>query len=136
MLIGIAVIMINSGIKKATKLQVLLCILVFIINGMTSIVSKVHQINIQLDPVNTQSFAFLTCLTKVLLCGLIYLIVPKDRCKQKKHYQFKISGSLNPLIFYSFSLSKRCSYSYISDSLALRTCSLPQSGQRSGSLSD
>lgn len=43
---------------------------------------------------------------------------------------------MNPLIFYSFSLSKRCSYSYISDSLALRTCNLPQSGQRSGNLSD
>lgn len=88
-LIGIAVIMINSSTQKTDKRRLVLCVLTFVINGATSIIAKTHQINTQFNPVDTQSFAFLMCFMRVILCGLLLLFVTPQTHKQSKSFSIK-----------------------------------------------
>lgn len=74
-LITVAVVLSNSGVKKPSKMHILLCILVFCINGFVSIVSKIHQIETDLNSVNPTEFVFLTGAIKAVMCLPIYFIL-------------------------------------------------------------
>lgn len=64
----------QTKVKFSTKL-ISLCVAVFILNGFSSIISKIHQINIAFSPVSSVSFVMYSTLLKsflsatVLFCG-------------------------------------------------------------------
>ena len=68
-----AVVMSNTDIKKTSKKQILLCVLVFFLNGMVSIVSKLHQVETVYKTVDSASFAFWTSIIKFIICMPIYI---------------------------------------------------------------
>lgn len=83
-LITVAIVLSNKVIKVNIKEQIFLLILVFLINGMTSIVSKIHQIDIAHNPIDSNSFAFWVCVTKVVICSIIYAFMkPKGENNEK-----------------------------------------------------
>ena len=59
----------DSGKKKGKKLFYLLCILVFILNGATSIVSKMHQTDLGYKTVSENEFVALNNAAKALMFG-------------------------------------------------------------------
>jgi len=72
-----AVILSNTGIKKPSKIQVVLCSLIFFLNGFVSIVSKIHQVEQVFNTVESDSFVFLTSLIKAVALFPVYLILKK-----------------------------------------------------------
>lgn len=72
-----AVVMSNADIKKTSQKQILLCVFVFFLNGMVSIVSKIHQIETVYKTVDSASFAFWTSAIKLIICVPIYMFVKK-----------------------------------------------------------
>lgn len=82
--IGLVVIM--SGVvlsnlksKSSTSATVLiLCLIVFILNGFVSITSKLHQSSTTFPTVNTNEFVILTGLVKFIVAGFLFLISKKD----------------------------------------------------------
>jgi drug/metabolite transporter (DMT)-like permease len=78
----------DRGRKKASKLFFALCIVVFCLNGMTSITSKIHQLDANAHiAVNPQTFVMLTAVIRVVFFSLVYLVIrlrdgkrpPQDR---------------------------------------------------------
>lgn len=78
-LIVAAVIISNTGAMKPTKKQLIMCCAVFLLNGLMSVSSKLHQSEIaaHLDPVNSESLIILMAAVKVVLCFPIALILMK-----------------------------------------------------------
>ncbi len=74
-LLVIAVALSNLGKSRITAWQILMCVSVFFINGMTSIVSKLHQIEVTLPTVDAMTFVMLTGVTKFVIAGAAYLAV-------------------------------------------------------------
>ena len=64
--------------KKGSKFFYLLCCMVFVLNGMTSIVSKSHQISTQYSTVSANEFVFLKNIMRFLLFGAM---LPFIKCK-------------------------------------------------------
>lgn len=67
------VLLSNSSSEKLNKKQILMCCAVFVINGFVSITLKMHQVNTELEAVNTTEFVVLQGLFKLLLAGAMYL---------------------------------------------------------------
>lgn len=78
-LIVAAVIISNTGAMKPTKKQLIMCCAVFLLNGLMSVSSKLHQSEIaaHLDPVNSESLIILMAAVKVVLCFPIALTLMK-----------------------------------------------------------
>lgn len=91
LLIIFAVILSNFSKEKIDKKQILMCILVFVINGFTSVVSKVHQIEIGYETVSTNDFVILVGVMKLLVAGIAYLAV---RVKSNRASMEKKSNKL------------------------------------------
>ncbi len=85
-LIVAAVVISNTGALKPTKGQILMCIAVFLLNGLMSVTSKVHQADISahLSPVNSESFILIMSVVKILLCFPIALTLTKKDNKTIK----------------------------------------------------
>lgn len=86
-IVGLAVIIAavafsNSGTKKPTKLQIVLCVAVFVLNGMVSIISKAHQVDTLHTPVNTTEFVMLSGIAKFIMSSTA-LIFTKLKTKDK-----------------------------------------------------
>ncbi len=80
----LAILITNRGKITTTKKQLLLCTLVFIMNGLVSIISKLHQINTVFDVVNTTEFVMFTGVGKFAF-GLIFLcFLPKGETQLPK----------------------------------------------------
>ncbi len=77
LLITASVILSNTGIKKPSKTQILLCVLIFFLNGCVSIVSKLHQVEAVFKTVDSDSFVFLTSAIKALISLPIFLVLKK-----------------------------------------------------------
>lgn len=76
----VAIIMQSDGDcenKKNSNLFYILCVAVFILNGGTSIVSKIHQINTQYAAVSTNGFVLLKNIMMFLLYGAMIPFVVK-----------------------------------------------------------
>lgn len=83
-----AIILSNLGRSMPTKKQIILCILVFVLNGFVSIVSKIHQIDTTHGAVNSTEFVMLTGVWKFILCGILLPFFRKT-----KNEDFKLRGS-------------------------------------------
>lgn len=72
----------KNGDKQGGK-YILFCILIFLINGCNSIVNKAHQSSV--NHVNEPSFIVLSCITTMLISGVILtVIVLKNKENVKK----------------------------------------------------
>ena len=78
----VAIIMQNDGEKKKGKaLFYILCVSVFILNGLTSVASKVHQIYPQFDTVSNNGFVLLKNLMRFLMFGAMIPFVRKKETR-------------------------------------------------------
>lgn len=112
-LIAVSIAIMNTGSAKPSKKQILLCLLVFVLNGFTSIIAKVHQVNTDYRIIRSESFAFWTNFLKALVCVPFYLRLRK-KASAKIHlepavlaavcfagiassisYVFQLSGAVN-----------------------------------------
>ena len=83
MIIGAIVLSNWSGKKEKTKISTLLaCVAVFFLNGGTSVVSKLHQIETNEPTVSTTEFIILSGLCKFVLAGGCWLILRTTRGKR------------------------------------------------------
>lgn len=81
--VGIAVItaalvIMNAQNGKKQGREIFLCIAVFVLNGLVSITSKVHQIDVR--AINTNDFIFWSSLIRALVCLPLFLVF-KNKCK-------------------------------------------------------
>ncbi len=77
--IGLAAIIVaiaisNMGKEKPDIKQLIFCIVVFMLNGISSVTSKVHQISAVSEVVTSTDFAFIVMLFKAIICMLIMLV--------------------------------------------------------------
>ena len=79
--------------KKANSLFYILCIAVFVLNGGTSIVSKVHQIGYGFETVSSNEFIFLRNISRFVMFGLMIPFV-----KKRKKSIFKMKPMMYVLI--------------------------------------
>lgn len=96
-----AVMLYNFKKGKTAKSQLLLCIAVFMLNGMVSIISKYHQINLIYEAVDSAGFVMYSGLAKCIL-SLILLLFYKDKnayTKIKQKFAFKKSLGFYITIF-------------------------------------
>lgn len=81
LLILLAVILSNrsgSGQSLQKKLY-LLCVAIFLLNGMVSIISKCHQIDTTHNAIDSTAFVALTGLTRFAVCSLTLLLTKPNR---------------------------------------------------------
>ena len=84
-----AVMLYDFKKTKTTNSQLLLCIAVFILNGMVSIISKYHQINITYEAVDSAGFVMYSGLAKCLLSTILLLFYKGEDAKFKQKFSFK-----------------------------------------------
>ncbi len=73
-----AVVFSNSGTKKPTATQLTLCVAVFLLNGMVSIISKAHQIDTLHAPVSSTEFVMLSGIAKFIMSSIALIFA---KCK-------------------------------------------------------
>ena len=73
-----AVFLSNGEWKKVDRQMILLCVAVFVLNGVVSIVSKCHQIEEIYETVSSAQFVMLTGFAKFVLCAVALLFVRKE----------------------------------------------------------
>ena len=76
LLIG-SVVICNLSKDKANLKQLLMCAIVFVLNGLVSIVSKMHQIEVNYITVSASQFVMLTGIFKAVLSFLASLFIQK-----------------------------------------------------------
>ena len=67
----------NFDSNKTDKKQIIMCIAVFFLNGASSVISKMHQINPVSEVVTSPDFAFLVMTLKSVACSVILFIIRK-----------------------------------------------------------
>ena len=82
LLILLGVVFSNSKSHKITKSQLLMYISVFFLNGFSSIISKMHQINTDFKTVDALDFVILGGIVKFIIAGFLMLIL-KDKSTSK-----------------------------------------------------
>lgn len=81
-----AIVVANFKKGKMDKEMIFLCITVFLLNGICSVIAKTHQISFASEIVSSSDFAFLVMITKTvggLLCLLVYQQVKKGSALPK-----------------------------------------------------
>ena len=73
----------NSGEGKPDKKQLMLCLAVFILNGVSSVTSKVHQISPASETVTSPDFAFIVMMFKAIICSVVLLVSRKRMTTNK-----------------------------------------------------
>lgn len=92
-----AITAVNFTKGKTDKEQIFLCIAVFLINGASSVISKVHQISPASEMVSSSDFVFLVmAVSSIIGMGAMLLVKEKKESKKVK------SGSLKFLILLIF----------------------------------
>lgn len=96
----------NIEQTKQPKLYYILCILIFFINGSTSIVSKVHSINVEAIP--AANFVVYVNLWQAVINGVIYVIFtainkkidkPTDKTAVQKAFSHKTKSVITIAIY-------------------------------------
>lgn len=103
----VAIIISNSGTGKPDKKQILMCIAIFILNGISSVVSKHHQINPVSEMVTPTDFVFLVGIFKAVICSC-FLLVFKNKFKVQDGNKLDIKPLL--LIIFLASLTDGLTY--------------------------
>ena len=91
-LIVTAIILANFTKDKVDKKQLAVCVLVFLVNGAASVISKVHQISEASKWVSSSDFVFLVAVSKIVI-SLIVLPFMKIKTDQA------LISSVKPLIW-------------------------------------
>ena len=73
----------NFSGEKINLKQICMCISVFVLNGLVSIISKMHQIEINYQSVSTIDFVILGGISKFLIAGFLFVIF-KNRDGQRR----------------------------------------------------
>lgn len=73
----------NSGAEKPNKKQLMLCLAVFVLNGISSVTSKVHQISPVSEIVTSPDFAFIVMMFKAIICSVVLLACRKSLFGEK-----------------------------------------------------
>ena len=90
-LIVAGVIFSNFSNEKINLKQIIMCVCVFILNGFGSIVSKMHQIEVNYECVNTFEFIMIGGLFRFFIAGILYLFFKnKNEQKTKNDGAFKM----------------------------------------------
>ncbi|MBP3448562.1 MAG: EamA family transporter [Clostridia bacterium] len=88
----------NTGEKKLGRKPLLLCIAVFVLNGLCSIVSKLHQISPASELITSSDYAFLVVVWKVVLCSISLLVIGK-RCPGEKIVKLPMKTAIWVILF-------------------------------------
>lgn len=78
-----AIVLANSAQGSKNKSVLLLCAAVFFLNGLVSVVSKLHQINTTNAPVSASAFVFWTGIAKFIMCTAVLLVGGKGKEQEK-----------------------------------------------------
>ena len=73
----------NSGAEKPDKKQLMLCLAVFVLNGISSVTSKVHQISPASEIVTSPDLAFIVMMFKAVICSIVLLVCRKSLFRKK-----------------------------------------------------
>lgn len=82
-----AVVLFHSGTEMVGENQLLPCIAVFFLNGITSVASKMHQISVAGQEVSSPEFAFWVMLFKAVFCGTAMLIFRRRLFYSSKNFE-------------------------------------------------
>lgn len=103
-----AVILNNRSAGKLNRSLILLCVMVFILNGCVSIISKCHQIDTTHDPIGSSEFVMWVGLFKAAMSGCILLTVhrkqPQSMPRLKKALPIVLVASLFSCLTYLLQL--------------------------------
>lgn len=84
LLIFCGVVFSNVSKEKADSRQIFMCALVFVLNGASSVISKVHQIEATFEIVDATEFVILTGFAKFLIAGVLYFVYSRREPKGQK----------------------------------------------------
>ena len=115
LLLILAVALPNLSKQKLSAKLITLCLLVFCLNGLVSIVSKTHQIAQNHVCVNEKEFIILGGIVKCILAGVLYLYIRK-RKEQKGGDEAKEpvkSGGNAVILLVSFGAAAVSGVSYV-----------------------
>ena len=84
----------TENVRKAKFL--ILCVLIFIINGLTGVIAKAHQIH--QEAINEISFTVLSCGLTAILSGVFLIIMFLKKDDLQKSKEIKTTLSYMPLI--------------------------------------
>ncbi len=73
MLIILSIVITNLSGSKPDKKLIMLCAVIFFLNGFVSVVSKLHQVNTTYETIGTTDFVFWSGIMKFIICGLALL---------------------------------------------------------------
>ncbi len=90
----LAVILSNVGKNKVSIWQIVMCVSVFILNGFTSVTSKLHQIEASYDTVNAIDFVVLVGVCKFIISVAAYIVVRLFGEKEKNKVRLDGRGYL------------------------------------------
>ena len=68
------VILSNFNREKINLKQIMMCVIVFVLNGMVSVVSKLHQIENTYIAVTATEFVLIDGITRFIIAGILYLV--------------------------------------------------------------
>ena len=94
--IGVAVIVVaivisNSSSSRPTTKTLLNCCAVFVLNGLVSVFSKLHQIKTAYDAVGTTEYAMLGAVTTLLMSvALLSVMVVKNHTQSELRVHFRL----------------------------------------------
>ena len=78
-LILAAIVLSNRGSFSLSGLQILFCVLIFVLNGLVSIISKCHQINTVYETVDSTAFVMYSGIGRFLLSTLaLFFCKPEE----------------------------------------------------------
>jgi drug/metabolite transporter (DMT)-like permease len=93
-----AIIISNSGTKKADKTQIFMCLAVFMLNGAASVIAKIHQINPVSEIVTSSDFAFIIASLKAVICSFI-LFASRKRLANNCRVRLSVKAILPVVLF-------------------------------------
>ena len=79
-MILIAIVASNYNKTKMNIKHIILCLAVFILNGMNCVISKVHQISEAGRWVSASDFAFIIMIVKAILCSIVVVVRKSANC--------------------------------------------------------
>ena len=78
-LILAAIVIANRTKEKVDKWQLILCLIIFMLNGLVGIVSKCHQINVTYDAVDSTMFVMYTGIMRFFMSAAALGFVKEER---------------------------------------------------------
>ena len=92
----------NLTKEKVDKKQLLYCLFVFVLNGFTSVTSKVHQVEQTFPIVDTNSFVIMGNMFKFVFAAVLWMIIKKKSGGQKKRNHYMLLIMLASAVVSSF----------------------------------